>query len=100
MRGGQVASRQLHGLKIAGSIPALATVLVLAACAQQPARPVPVVLPLPPRPVLTPVPASSVACLSDSAYTALVNRERALRTWGLELEAIIQSSNSQSQGKR
>lgn len=65
--------------------------LALAGCAT--VHPVPVTLPLPPRPVLTPVTASQVQCLAPDTYTALVNRERALRTWGLELEAIIRANN-------
>ena len=56
----------------------------------------PVTLPLPPRPVLTSVPASAVQCLAPDAYTALVNRERALRTWGLELEAVIKANNAKA----
>lgn len=79
---------------------ALAAALLLAGCGQQAVRQSPVSLPLPPRPALVPVAASSVACLSDSTYTALVNRERALRTWGLELEAIIQSNNTHADPKR
>jgi hypothetical protein len=64
-------------------------------CAAQ-VRPVPVTLPLPARPVLTPVTASQVQCLAPDAYTALVNRERALRTWGLELEAEINALNAKA----
>lgn len=83
---------------LSASRNALLTLFVvtgLAACAQQPVHQVsrPVVLPLPARPVLAPVAPASVACLSNDAYTTLVNRERALRTWGLELEAIIQANN-------
>lgn len=69
----------------------LASAIWLAGCAT--VRPVPVTLPLPPRPVLTPVTASQVQCLAPDAYTALVDRERKLRTWGLELEAIIRANN-------
>lgn len=89
-----MASRQLHTLKIAGSIPALATsLLLLCACAQQPVRTVPLPLPLPPRPVLTQVAPDAVQCLAPTTYITLVNRERALKTWGLQLEAIIQANN-------
>lgn len=98
-----MVSRHVHSVKIARSTRALASILtlaLLAGCAQQPLRSVPVALPLPVRPVLTPMPAFSVACLSDAAYTTLVNRERALKTWGLQLEAIIQSNNTHSQNKR
>lgn len=74
---------------------ALLVALAMAACAQQPVRAIsqPVVLPLPARPVLAPVMPGSIACLSDATYTTLVDRERALRTWGLELEAVIQANN-------
>lgn len=65
--------------------------LALVGCAT--VRPVPVALPLPARPTLTPVPSQEVACLAPAAYTALVSRERALRTWGLALEAIIKANN-------
>lgn len=54
----------------------------------------PVTLPIPQRPVLAPVSASAVQCLSDAAYTALVNRERALRTWALELLGVIEANNA------
>lgn len=66
-------------------------VVCFAGCAT--IRPVPVTLPLPPRPVLTPVTASQVQCLAPDTYTALVDRERSLRGWGLELEAIIAANN-------
>jgi hypothetical protein len=56
----------------------------------------PVVLPLPVRPVLTPLKASDLQCLSDSTYTTIVNRERGYKTWGLELEAIINANNSKA----
>lgn len=79
---------------------ALALVLVaavLAGCATRSAPPSiahrPVTLPLPPRPLLPPVAATSVRCLSDSAYSRLVQRERLLRTWGLKLQAIIRKNN-------
>ena len=72
----------------------LASSIWLAGCAT--VRPVPVTLPLPPRPVLTPVTASQVQCLSPDTYTVLVNRERSLRTWGLRLEAIIEANNAKA----
>lgn len=72
---------------------ALLLVAALAGCTTTHVRTLPVALPLPARPVLQPVPASSVACLSDTTYTALVHRERALRTWGLQLQAVIQANN-------
>lgn len=69
-------------------------VMCFAGC--QTIKPVPVTLPLPPRPVLTPVTASQVQCLAPDTYTALVNRERALRTYALKLEAIIRASNGKA----
>lgn len=82
---------------------ALAVVLAVAAlagCVTPPPSVIarPVVLPLPPRPVLAPVAASAVACLSARTYTRLVNRERALRTWALELRAIIRANNAHAGG--
>lgn len=72
----------------------LASAIWLTGCAT--VRPVSVTLPLPPRPVLTPVTADQVQCLAPGTYTALVNRERSLRTWGLELEAIIAANNAKA----
>jgi hypothetical protein len=69
-------------------------VLALAGCTTQPPRPVP--LPVPARPVLTPLKASDLQCLSDSAYTTIVNRERGYKTWGLELEAILEANNAKA----
>jgi hypothetical protein len=69
----------------------VAGMLALSACTTQPPRPVP--LPLPARPTLTPRKAADLQCLSDSAYTTIVNRERGYKTWGLELEAIINANN-------
>lgn len=69
-------------------------VVCFAGC--QTIKPIPVALPLPPRPALTPVTASQVQCLAPDAYTTLVNRERALRTWGLQLEAIIRANNAKA----
>lgn len=68
--------------------------LALAGCSTVQYRPV--ALPLPVRPVLTPVQASAVQCLAPATYTALVNRERALKTWGLELEAVIKANNAKA----
>lgn len=69
-------------------------VVCFAGC--QTIRPVPVSLPLPPRPVLTPVTASQVQCLTPATYLLLVNREHALRLWGLELEAEIKALNAKA----
>lgn len=72
----------------------------LSACTPAYVRTRPMPLPFPARPVLQPVSASSVACLSDTAYTKLVNRERALRNWGLQLEAIIRANNQHAHKTR
>lgn len=68
--------------------------ILLAGCVTQPPRPVP--LPLPARPTLTALKASDLQCLSDSTYTIIVNRERGYKTWGLELEAIIEANNAKA----
>lgn len=69
--------------------------LCLSACASAPdVRPM--TLPLVARPTLTPVTRDQVQCLSKEAYTALANRERALRTWGESLEGIIQANNAKA----
>lgn len=78
---------------------ALAAVLLLCGCAKPIVRSVPMTLPLPARPTLTPVDSDAVQCLAPAAYTALVTRERALATWGMQLEAIIQTNNQHAQGK-
>jgi hypothetical protein len=72
----------------------LALALALAGCTTTMYRPV--ALPLPTRPVLTPVKASALQCLAPDAYTTIVDRERALRTWGLELEAIVKANNAKA----
>jgi hypothetical protein len=46
--------------------------------------------------VLTPVKASDVACLAPDVYTALVNRERALKEWGLAEEAVLKANNAKA----
>lgn len=73
--------------------------LALGACAQAPVRTLPVMLPLPARPVLTPVTSSELECLTPAAYTTIVNRERALKTWGLQLEAVIEANNQHAAAK-
>lgn len=70
--------------------------LLLAGCAAQPVRRAPVALPLPARPTLPAVPASALQCLAPGTYTDIVNRERGYKTWGLELEAIIQTNNAKA----
>lgn len=68
----------------------------LAGCATPAAKPV--LLPLPSRPVLTPVKGDAMQCLAPETYTAVIDRERALRTWGLQLEAIIEANNDKAKG--
>lgn len=63
-------------------------------CMTQPPRPVP--LPLPARPTLQPLKQADLQCLSNSVYDVIVNRERGYKTWGLELEAIIQANNQKA----
>ena len=63
-------------------VSSLLALVLLAGCTTTVYRPV--ALPLPPRPVLAPVKANAVQCLAPDTYTALVNRDRALRGWGLE----------------
>lgn len=75
-------------------LSSLLALALLAGCTTVQYRPVP--LQLPARPVLTPVHASDLQCLSDSAYTTIVDRERGLKTWGLELEAIIEANNAKA----
>lgn len=100
-----MAARPYHVRKVRGSSPRLAPMVVcitmmLAGCAPSYVRTRPMPLPLPSRPVLQPVPASSVVCLSDATYTRLVNRERALRNWGLQLEAVIRTNNEHAHKER
>lgn len=75
-------------------LSSLLALALLAGCTTTVYRPV--ALPLPARPVLTPVKASALQCLAPEAYTTIVNRERALRTWGLEVEAIIKANNAKA----
>lgn len=75
-------------------VSSLLAFALLAGCTTTVYRPV--ALPLPTRPVLTPVKASAVQCLAPDTYTALVNRERALRTFAIELEAVIKANNAKA----
>lgn len=86
------------GLQVAALTILLASALWLAGCAVTSVQYRPVLLPQPARPVLTPLKASDLQCLSDSAYTTIVNRERAYKTWGLQLEAIIDANNAKADG--
>lgn len=75
-------------------LSSLLALALLAGCTTTVTHPVP--LPLPARPVLTPVTASQLQCLAPDAYTTIVNRERGYKTWGLELEAIIEANNAKA----
>lgn len=66
----------------------------LAGCTTPAARPV--LLPLPSRPALTPIKGDALQCLAPDTYNTVVNRERALRTWGLQLEATIDANNAKA----
>jgi hypothetical protein len=68
--------------------------VVLAGCTTTVYRTVP--LPIPARPVLTPVTASALQCLAPETYATIVNRERGYKTWGLELEAVIKANNAKA----
>lgn len=90
-----MAARRAHNSKVAGSNPALASILacalLLCACTTPTPRPVP--LPVPARPVVPNVKASELHCLRDDVYTRIVDRERGYKTWGLALEAILEANN-------
>ena len=75
-------------------LSSLLALALLAGCTTTVYRPV--TLPLPPRPVLTPVPASALQCLAPDTYTTIVNRERGYKTAYLELEAIIRANNAEA----
>ena len=76
-------------------IATLLVVSLLAGCATPAARPV--LLPLPARPVLTPIKGDVLQCLAPDTYTIVVERERALRTGYLGLRAIIEANNAQAE---
>jgi hypothetical protein len=78
-------------------ISPLILALALAGCATPPryiARPV--VLPLPERPTLPHVSGAQMQCLSDAAYSTLVERERAIKGYAEQLRAIIRANNEAS----
>lgn len=75
---------------------AAAFALLLTGCAAPVVVYHPVALTLPPRPVVPAVDRMAVQCLAPETYTALVNRERGYKTWGLELEAIIKANNERA----
>jgi len=49
----------------------------------------PVTLPAPARPVLPPITAADLDCLNDETYRALATRQRLMREYTEELEAIL-----------
>ena len=55
----------------------------------------PVPLDRPPRPELPTVSAHELECLSDAAFSALLDRERMRREYTEELEVIIDSTREQ-----
>jgi hypothetical protein len=72
----------------------IAMLALVAGCASPPETIVrPVALPVPARPVLPRVPGAVLQCLSDATYTDLVTRERKLKRWGEQLQAVIQANN-------
>lgn len=67
---------------------------LLAGCATAPRVIVhPVELMLPARPPLPHIAADELRCLSDDAYSRLVERERAIKTDDAKLRAIIRANN-------
>lgn len=84
-----------RALTLLAASAALAGITSLAACTTATPTVVarPSALPIPTRPTLTPVPASALMCLSDRSYSTLLGRERALRTWALQLRAVIRANN-------
>lgn len=98
-----MAARLAHTQQVARSIRALASIVLAVAligCTRVEVRSVPVALPVPARPLLPPVAPAAVQCLAPDTYTTLVNRERAYKTWGLQLEAIIQANNQHAKGAK
>jgi hypothetical protein len=76
----------------------LFTVILLVGCASS-LEYVPVALTLPPRPILPEVKSAELQCLSDDAYTLLVQRERLQRGHINVLEAIIMSTQRERSSK-
>lgn len=76
-----------------------ACVLALVGCTRVQTVTRPALLPTVAPPALTPVKSDAVACLSDGTYTALVNRERDIWTWGAAQAAIIAANNAKAEGK-
>lgn len=81
------------------TIATIALVLCLVACTPRIVHK-PVALPLPPRPLVQAVQSSAVQCLAPATYTTLVERERALKTWGLKLEAVIKANNARAHTRK
>jgi len=73
---------------------ALAAALAIAGCATR-TEYVTAELPKPGRPELPSIPGEQLQCISDDAYTALITRERRLREYAEQLEAVIESTHSE-----
>lgn len=66
--------------------------LALSACTQKVVyQQVPIYAP--PRPVLPLIMRDKLQCLSDETYTAIVERDRALKTYSESLEALIEATH-------
>ncbi len=74
------------------SLLLLATFLAGCATAPPPVVVPPAPLPLPALPDLPRIPSAELQCLSDSAYTALVERDAKLNAYVLQLRAIIEET--------
>jgi len=66
---------------------------VLAGCTNTRTEHVTTALPLPGRPELPRIPAEQLQCLADDAYGAIVTRDRRLREYAEQLEAVIRSTH-------
>ncbi len=73
-----------------------ATILIIAVsgCCTPEVRHEPVKLPQPTEPVYTAVTADDVACVSDTSYGRIVERDRQRKNYGEECAAIIDANNA------
>jgi hypothetical protein len=67
--------------------------LLLTACAAPQVVYKPVPLSMPDRPTLPTIQGEALQCLSDAAYTAIVERDRARKLYAEQLEAVIESTH-------
>lgn len=58
--------------------------------------PVVVHLPLPPRPMLPPVDAAQIECLTDDVVRLIVQRDQMRRNYAAQLETIIKSTHTKA----